>query len=244
MFRNMKIASSVLDRVYAKMYIPGMEIRHIIQELLTARDWRQEDLASALGTKQNYVSRWLSGVEPRGAVRDRILEMARDSGVIEEERGDRTIIPIMGEIGAGDRVEPDYDQPPPEGFDQVELPFSLGDGVIGFRVKGDSMRPKYEAGAIVVVEAEQTRATSYLVGDIAAVRTADGYRYLKRIMPGPKHHLYNLDSVNGSVLPIVGARIVWAGAVIATIEPKHAKPVARSKKQSKSVARPQRGATK
>lgn len=240
MFRNNKMASSVLDRVYANMYIPGMELRHIIQGLLTAREWRQDDLASALGTKQNYVSRWLAGVEPRGAVRDRILEMARDSGVIEDERDDRTVVPIMGDIGAGDKVEPDYDQAPPDGFDQVELPFSLGDGVIGFRVKGDSMRPKYEAGAIVIVQAEQTRATSHLVGEIAAVRTADGYRYLKRIMPGPKHHLYNLDSVNGSVLPIVGAKIIWASDVIATIEPRHVKRVAA--KQGKAAARAQRGA--
>jgi phage repressor protein C with HTH and peptisase S24 domain len=156
---------------------------------------------------------------------------------------DGTIIPIMGDIGAGDRVEPDYDQPPPDGFDQVELPFPLGDGIIGFRVKGDSMRPKYEAGAIVIVRAEQTRATSQLVGEIAAVRTVDGYRYLKRIMPGPKGHVYNLDSVNGSVLPIVGVRIDWASAVIATIEPRHVKPIVRATKTT-GATRSQRGARK
>jgi len=225
------------------MYISGMELRHVIQGLLTARGWRQEDLAKALDTKQNYVSRWIGGVEPRGDVRDRILEMARDSGVIEVERGGRTIVPIMGDIGAGDKVEPDYDQPPPDGFDQVEPPFPLGDGLIGFRVKGDSMRPKYEAGAIVIVRAEQTRATAQLVGEIAAVRTADGYRYLKRIMPGPKHHVYNLDSVNGSVLPIVGAKIIWASDVIATIEPRHVKPV-RQVRSRKPAPQQQRGATK
>ena len=154
-----------------------------------------------------FRSRWLTGVEPRGATRDRILAMARESGLIETERGERTIVPIMGEIGAGDKVDPDYEQPPPDGFDQVELPFWLGDDVIGFRVKGDSMRPKYEPGAVIVVFRDQTRATSSLIGDLAAVRTADGHRYLKRIMPGPKAHLYNLDSANGSVLQIGRAHV-------------------------------------
>lgn len=221
-----------------------MEISQIIKELLAVREWTQEKMAETLDVPQSNVSRWISGVEPRGIMRDRILAMARESEIIEAERSDRTIVPIMGEIGAGDKVEPDYDQAPPDGFDQVELPFPLGDGVIGFRVKGDSMRPKYEAGAIVIVRAEQTRATSHLVGEIAAVRTVDGYRYLKRIMPGPKHHVYNLDSVNGSVLPIVGVRIDWASDVIATIEPRHVKPVKRAKLMKATAARPQRGAAK
>lgn len=220
-----------------------MEISQIIKELLRVREWTQEDMAEALGVPQSNVSRWLSGVEPRGKVRDRILEMARDSGVIEDEHAERTIVPIMGDIGAGDKVDPDYEQPPPEGFDQVELPFWLGEDVIGFRVRGDSQRPKYEPGAVIVVFREQTRATSSLIGDLAAVRTADGHRYLKRIMPGPKPHLYNLDSVNGSVLPIVGARIVWASDIVVTIEPKHVRPVKRAK-SGKAAARPQRGAAK
>lgn len=163
----------------------------------------------------------------------------------DDADAERTIVPIMGEIGAGDKVDPDYEQPPPDGFDQVELPFWLGDDVIGFRVKGDSMRPKYEPGAVIVVFREQTRATSSLVGDLAAVRTADGHRYLKRIMPGPKPHSYNLDSVNGSVLPIVGARVVWASDIVATIEPKYVRPVRRAKQsKSKEAFKPQRGATK
>ncbi|UFZ05470.1 XRE family transcriptional regulator [Bradyrhizobium ontarionense] len=197
----------------------------LIQALLRVRAWTQEDLAEAVGTKQNNVSRWIGGVEPRGQTRDRLLELARESGLIEEPRGDRSVIGIMGDIGAGAKIEPDYEQAPPDGFDQVELPFTLNGDVIGFRVKGDSMLPKYEPGAVIVVYRNQTRATSNLIGEFAAVRTSDGHRYLKRIMPGRKADLYNLESFNGATRPIIGVGIVWASEIIASIEPRHVRSI-------------------
>ncbi|WP_410052824.1 XRE family transcriptional regulator [Bradyrhizobium sp. SZCCHNRI1058] len=218
---------------YTDMYIQDMKISDLIQGLLSVRQWTQEDLAEAVGTKQNNVSRWIAGVEPRGQTRDRILELARESGLIEEERRGRNVIPIMGDIGAGARIEPDYEQAPPDGFDQVELPFALGaEDVIGFRVLGDSMLPKYEPGAVIVVYRNQTRATQHLVGEFAAVRTSDGHRYLKRIMPSSKPNLYNLESFNGAVRPILGVGIVWASEIIATIEPRHVRSITAPKRKS------------
>jgi transcriptional regulator with XRE-family HTH domain len=228
---------------YTNPYNSGMEISRVIRELLEVRGWTQEKLAESLDVAQSNVSRWLSGVEPRGGVRDRLLEMAHESGVIEQERGDRTVIPIMGRIGAGAEILPEFEQVPPDGLNQVELPFYLGDDVIGFEVEGDSMLPKYESGVVVVVFREQTRSTSSLVGELAAIRTADGHRYLKIIMPSSKPHLYNLQSFNASTKPIIGARIVWASDIIATIEPRHVRHIGRTKPTSPS-ARTHKRATK
>jgi phage repressor protein C with HTH and peptisase S24 domain len=120
-------------------------------------------------------------------------------------------VPIMGYIGAGAEVEPDYEQVPADGLEQIEVPYPVPSGVIGFQVRGDSMLPKYNDGDVVLVEREQPSALDAMIGFEAALRTADGQRFLKRIMPGPKPHTFNLESINART--IVGARIVWASPV-------------------------------
>jgi transcriptional regulator with XRE-family HTH domain len=223
------------------MYNPEMQISHIIQGLLAARDWTQEDLANAIGTKQNNVSRWLDGVEPRGNARDRILSMARESGVIEPERDRRPTIPIMGYVGAGARIDPDYEQVPAEGLDQVEVPLLLPDDAMGLQVRGDSMLPKYPDGFVIIVHREQTRSTASLIGEEAALRTYDGHRYLKMVMPGTKPHTYNLESFNAR--PILGARIAWASEILAIIPSNQVRRLTRQSK-SRKPATTSRSATK
>ncbi|MEY9358971.1 repressor LexA [Bradyrhizobium yuanmingense] len=227
---------------YTEMYISGMEISHLIQGLLSARGWTQEDLAAAVDTKQNNVSRWLAGVEPRGKARDRIMALARESGLIEGERDGVTVIAIMGKIGAGAVIDPDYEQVPPEGLEQVELPISIADDVIGFRVEGDSMLPKYADGTVIVVHRGQVQSVMSLVGEEVAVLTYDGKRYLKTLKPGSGRDLYNLESLNSS-RAITGVRIRWASAIVAIIPPRQVRRVGRTKPM-KPATRSQRGAAK
>ncbi len=40
----------------------------------------------------------------------------------------------MGRIGAGATIEPEYEQVPPEGLGEVELPFPIDDDIIAFEV--------------------------------------------------------------------------------------------------------------
>ena len=134
---------------------------------------------------------------------------------------------------SGGEIDPDYEQVPADGFDDVDLPLRDDDDMIGLMVRGDSMLPKYVDGAVVVVFREPTRSTSSLVGEIAAVRTYDGRRYLKIIMPGTRPHTFNLESFNAS--PIVGVRIAWASEIIATIEPRHVRRVAKAAKPGKAI---------
>lgn len=149
----------------------------------------------------------------------------------------RMTIPVMGRIGAGARIMPDFEQAPPDGLYQVELPFYLGDNVIGFEVEGDSMLPKFADGAIVAVFKEQTRSTSSMIGELAAVKTSDGHRYLKLIMPGARQHLYNLQSFNASTKPIIGVKIDWASDIIASIEPRHVRHIGRTKPSKRGTAK-------
>lgn len=210
---------------YTEMYISRMEISHLIQRLLEVRGWTQEELANAVDTKQNNISRWLAGVEPRGKPRDRIMELARESGLIEEEV--RSTVPIMGFIGAGAEIDPEFEQVPEDGIDQVELPFQYAGDVVGFLVRGDSMLPRYEEGTVIVVYREQTRSTISLVGEIAAVRTQDNRRYLKMLKAGGRPHTFNLESFNAR--PIENVRIVWASEVVGTVMPRHVRHIRRTK---------------
>ncbi|WP_315975662.1 XRE family transcriptional regulator [Phyllobacterium sp. A18/5-2] len=81
-----------------------------------------------------------------------------------EESGTSTgkyVVPVMGYLGAGAEVEPDYEQVPPEGIDHVEIPFPLPDEMIAFKVRGDSMLPVFKDGAVIVVYREQKSLLSH-----------------------------------------------------------------------------------
>jgi phage repressor protein C with HTH and peptisase S24 domain len=136
-------------------------------------------------------------------------------GLVEEESvgAEQQRIPIMGYVGAGGDVEPDYEQVPHDGLDQIEIPYVIGivGDPIGFEIRGDSNQPKYSAGEVVIVEREQPWATESMIGDFAVIRTYDGHRYLKKIMPGGKPHLFDLISINAP--EIRGVRIAWASPI-------------------------------
>lgn len=127
----------------------------------------------------------------------------------------RNSVPIMGRVGAGAEIEPEFEQVPPEGLFEVELPFAVPDEMIGLEIAGDSMLPKYEDGDVIVVYREQRRATDAYVNAEVAVRTAKGRRFLKRLRPGAKRGTYDLESWNAK--PIAGVHIEWVGEIHAIV---------------------------
>lgn len=217
-----------------------MDVTTVLKQLVDD-GMTQAELAEALKTNQPTVSRWMRGErEPAGSSMMRIRALALRRGIAGVDAQNRTVVPIMGFIGAGAEIDPEYESVPPDGLEQVDLPLQLDDDVIGFRVRGDSMLPTYDADTVVVVYRDKGIATSSLLGEVVAILTADGKRYLKRLMPGPKQHLYTLESLNAR--PIVGVRIAWASEVVAIIPPRQVRHIARAK--PKPAARSPRGASK
>ena len=192
----------------------------------------RRELADFLGLRSQAISRMIStrpGAETREISAAELLRMAEFFGVppprqvgdqiggFAEEAaayvaGPGHLVTIMGYVGAGAEVLPEFKQVPPDGLDQVELPFASPQDVIGLQVRGDAMLPRYDDGTVIIVYREQHRSTASLIGEEAAVRTHDGRRHLKRIMPGPRAQTYNLESANART--IVGARIVWASEIV------------------------------
>lgn len=135
----------------------------------------------------------------------------RPSEIIEN--ADADLVPVMGYVGAGAEILPEFEQTPPDGLDQITLPFPLPDDMIAFEVRGDSMMPVYKDGHIIVCYREQKRPLEAFFGEEVAVRTSDGRRFIKTLMrasPG-----VNLMSWNAA--PIENVGIEWIGEIFAVL---------------------------
>src|SRR2546430_11466656 len=184
-------------------------------------------LATAMGVRPGAVSEILSGV--------RLIKASEIAAIIDYL--ELNSVPIMGRIGAGAAIEPEYEQVPPEGLGEVQLPFRISEETIGFEVAGDSMLPKYENGDVVVVYREQRHPLANFYGEEAAVRLKTGERYLKTIERGKSPSLVNLTSFNAK--PILGVKLDWIGEICLTlprgqIERIKAKTAARARQASKA----------
>jgi repressor LexA len=183
-------------------------------------------LAAAMGVRPGAVSEILAGI--------RLIKASEIAPIMEYL--ELNSVPIMGRVGAGATIEPEYEQVPPEGLGEVELPFPIDEEIIAFEVAGDSMLPKYENGDIILVYREQRHPLSNFYGEEAAVRLKSGERYLKTIERGKSPTLVNLTSFNAK--PINGVKLDWIGEICVTlprgqISRLRAKAAARARKAAK-----------
>ena len=122
-----------------------------------------------------------------------------------------TTLRIVGRIGAGAEILPEFEQLPPEGLYEIDVALPLSPDTIAFVVEGDSMWPRYNAGDVVVCsDAEHDPAL--IIGREAAVRTGDGKRFLKTIRRGSAQNTYDLESHNAP--PIRDVAIAWASPIL------------------------------
>src|ERR1700722_19706148 len=187
-------------------------------------------LAAAMGVRPGAVSEILAGI--------RLIKASEMAPIMEYL--ELNAVPIMGRVGAGATIEPEYEQVPPEGLGEVELPFPISEETIAFEVAGDSMLPKYENGDIILVYREQRHPLSNFYGEEAAVRLKSGERYLKTIERGKSPSVVNLTSFNAK--PITGVKLEWIGEICVTlprgqIERLRAKTAGRARKATKKKNR-------
>jgi Peptidase S24-like len=124
--------------------------------------------------------------------------------------GPGNLVRVAGRIGAGAEIQPEFEQIPPEGLYEIEVPFLIPEDAIAFQVESDSMWPRYDSGDVIICWRQGTSAED-VIGWEAAVRTADGKRYLKRIQRGAANGTFDLESHNAA--PIRGVRIEWAAEI-------------------------------
>jgi repressor LexA len=185
-------------------------------------------LALAMGVRAGAVSEILGG--------QRLIKASEIEPITDYLRLNH--VPVMGRIGAGATIEPEYEQVPPEGLGEVELPFAIAEETVAFEVAGDSMLPKFENGDVIVVYRDQRHPLASFYGEEAAVRLKTGERYLKTIERGKSPNLVNLKSFNAK--PIVGVKLEWIGEICMTlpraqIGRMRAKAVARARKAGRKT---------
>jgi repressor LexA len=192
-----------------------MKYANRLAELRTLKGYTQEEAAEAMNLSLGGYRKLEYG--ERRLKAEQIAIAAKAFGVPDSDvlEGTRTA-PVMGFIGAGALIEPEFEQVPGEGLYSVDLPFSIPDNIIAFEVRGDSMLPRYDDGDVVLVYAEQHRSTESFLGEEVAVRTADGRRFLKRLMRGhTSRHSFNLESWNATTIEDV--QLEWVGEVYLTV---------------------------
>lgn len=131
-------------------------------------------------------------------------------GPDDDDADASTSIPVMGYVGAGAEVEPDFEQVPPEGLFQVSIPIPLPSEMVALQVRGDSMLPQFEDGMVIVVFKEQRRPIETFYGEQAVVRTVDGRRFVKTIERA-SNGAVTLRSWNAK--PIENVSLDWIGEI-------------------------------
>jgi phage repressor protein C with HTH and peptisase S24 domain len=142
----------------------------------------------------------------------------------EEPPGPHSTVPLMGFVGAGAEVQPDFEQVPDEGLEQIAVPFPLPAEMIALQVRGDSMLPQFRDGSILIVYREQKRSLESFFGEEAAVRTMDGRRFIKTIIRGTGNTV-NLISWNAPAIENV--KLAWIGEIFSVFPSRSLKRVAR-----------------
>ncbi|QAU50079.1 S24 family peptidase [Bradyrhizobium guangzhouense] len=158
-------------------------------------------LAAAMGVRPGAVSEILGG--------ERLVKASEIIPIMQYL--ELNLAPIMGRVGAGAVIEPDFEQVPPEGLGDIALPFPIMEETVAFEIVGDSMLPKYESGDVIVVYKDQRHPLSSFYGEEAVVRLKTGERYLKTIERGKSPSVVNLTSFNAK--PIVGVKLDWVGEI-------------------------------
>lgn len=212
---NSNFAYLALARICQSGKVSGMEhFPNRIREQREAHDLTIEDLAEKTGLSVSYVSRLEKG-ERNLSLRNLNL-FAHALGLEPRDllndgpAKPKNVVAVMGRIGAGAEISPEDEQVPPDGLYEIETPFPLPDDVIAFEVSGESMWPRYDPGDIIICWRQGSNAEDVL-GWEAAVKTADGRRYLKRVLRGADRKTFDLESHNAP--PIRGVSIVWVAAI-------------------------------
>lgn len=189
-----------------------------IRALRELNDMTIEELAEKAGLSVSYVSRLEKGERNLSVKNMNLLAHALRVDPAELLQSPKPTAKrsaaVMGRIGAGAEILPDEEQVPPDGLYEIETMFPLPEDAIAFEVSGDSMWPRYDAGDIIICWRQGNSAHDVL-GWEAAIKTADGKRYLKRVLKGSDTDTFDLESHNAP--PVRGVRIVWAAAIQSVI---------------------------
>lgn len=182
----------------------------------------QIQLATLLNTAQSSISRWEGDEDEPNPAYMAALAQAFDTTEAELHYGPEgepakapeiQTVPVVGYVGAGDKVYPIDDHPMGQGFEEVEVPFTIGKPLVAVRVRGDSMRPMLHDNWLLIYTRDHDGVVDDCMNKLCIVKVSDdGPTLIKEVRRGPKRGRFNLLSTNAS--PIEDVALDWAARVL------------------------------
>lgn len=123
----------------------------------------------------------------------------------------RSKIPVVGYIGAGQEFHPVDDHPPGQGLDLVDPPTGEDGPCVAARIRGNSMHPLKD-GWIIFWNKDQDGVPDECIGQLCVVQLMDGRMLVKDLYRGSGPGMFNLVSWNAPLIP--DAAVEWAQRVI------------------------------
>ena len=221
-----KICAGVFDGAYAHLHSRNMyDLPLLLKKMMEAIDGTQAELADRLGgdITQPDVSRWMNGAEPKRPKFQRILDLARELGIITEILSSEDVASgliepprpkmakLKGYVGAsGEAV---YYRISDEDLEEIEAPPDGPDPVAAVEIKGKSFGPLLN-NWVVFYNDVRSPVTPDLLGHVCVVGLADDRVLIKEIRRNGRGG-YRLISNSPTDEPIEDAQIDWAAKVIA-----------------------------
>lgn len=187
--------------------------RQRLSRLIIERGFSRKSLSRAAGLGETYL-------------RD-VIDIGRDPGVekltiicdllgvpIEYVlHGDGAVaqrVPIIGAVaGAVESWIPIDDE-----RSEIELTVGGGGAPIALEVRGDSMRPAYRPGDIIIASRATSGSFQRLLGLDCVVLTKSGERYVKFLIKGGMRHRFNLRSYATGFDDIENVELEWAAPIM------------------------------
>jgi hypothetical protein len=224
------LCENVFEQNYTTMHIcrmsePTIEnVPKLLKALMETIGVKQEGLAEALDVDQPQISRWISGSPPNGPNFSRIINLARERGLIDDVRSEdvaaslsdtpRRTVKLKGYVGASG--EAFYYRVGHEDLEEVPAPDNANDHTVAVEVRGKSLGPALESW-LVYYEDVRSPITPDLHNQLCVVGLADDRLLVKKIEKrGGK---FVLVSNNGDP-DIENANIEWA-AKVTSMRPRH-----------------------
>ncbi|MEC5289424.1 MULTISPECIES: helix-turn-helix domain-containing protein [unclassified Aurantimonas] len=185
-----------------------MDMRTRVQRLIGA-EWQgskitQQRMGERLNVAQSTINRWLKGSEPEGDNRDALLAFYREV-FPDEEIDDADMIPIVGRAGAATDGKVAYADGQGH-FGHVPRPRGASPNTVALEIHGGSMGYLAD-GSIVLYSERHPMPLPDMIGQAVIVGLPGDMVLLKRLLRGSEPGLWDLESINGPILP--DQRVDW-----------------------------------
>ncbi len=178
------------------------------QKAIDATGLPQREVAARLGlNRQPAISEILNGKRQLKA--NEMIILSRLSGLPMPDR--KSIIPVLGYVGAGAEVYPIDDGDP---LYEVTVNGALPEGTVGAIIRGDSMYPIFEDGDLVAYSGKELPAED-AIGKTCMVQLDDERMLIKTVRRGSSPGFYTLTSTNAP--DIEDVVIIWARKLVMRI---------------------------